>query len=66
MNLYRGCGGIKKGEEFSGRKEEVFEFYKISNWVYSGDNFYGEDIELGNGRIMRYKGELYNLKGWVK
>ena len=66
MNFYRASRGIKKPQEFTATKEEVFEFYNISNSVYSPDNFYAHDIELPNGTIMTYKREFYNLKGWLK
>lgn len=66
MNFYRASRGIKKPEEITAKKEEIFEFYNISNSVYSPDNFYAHDIELPNGSIMTYKREFYNLKGWLK
>ena len=66
MNFYRASRGIKKPEEFTATKEEIFKFYNISNSVYSPDNFYAYDIELPDGAIMTYKREFYNLKGWLK
>lgn len=64
MNFYRYSRGIKKPDEVTASKKEIFEFYNIKNSVYLPDNYYSYDIELPDGNIMTYQREFYNLDYW--